>query len=772
MSLLKRYLLFVFSFIFPLILHAQHSCTFTLQGHVYDEDTQLPLNGVTLSLPALQKQTTTNEHGFFQFNNLCKQSLEINFRAVGFQDLALEWSLPSDTPLKVFLQHSSIHLHEVHIVAHQQKLKTTASVSTLTKDDLALSKGESLANVLKATPGVTMLQTGATIAKPVIHGMHSNRVLMVNNGIKQEGQQWGAEHAPEIDPFVASTIHVIKGAESVRYGSEAIGGVVLVEPAPLPTDEGFSGELDWVGALNGRSSTSSLTLQSSVPGVQGLAWRAQATHKVGGNIKTPDYYLTNTGMDEFNYSVAASYKRSSTLLEAYYSRFSTNLGIFSGAHIGSLEDLEARIAYGRPFTDGKFSYKIEAPRQHVRHDLVKVKAHHDFENGGQIDIQYGYQRNARQEFDIRRGDRSGIPALDLVLFAHALDFQYTKRSANHLNTSIGLNLSNTVNNTVPGTFSTPLIPNYDHTGVGIYLIERLIKPKYELEFGIRYDHKHLDAAGFDRNKERYGGTHNYNNFSGAVGGLWRAGSGWEVRSNLGLAWRPPTVNELYSNGLHHGAASIELGDATLKAEKGYKWVNTLSFKNNLLSFELTAFGHSLINYIYMRPTGTFDESLRGTFPVFEYQQTNAVLYGADFSGIISLSSPFEYHLKASFLRAKDRKNDTYLPAIPSDRIDNSIQYKHPQTLAFLHQFYLQLTSQTVFKQNRFSSETDFAAAPQGYHLLNLQTGAGISIGQQQLQVRLSADNLLNKTYKEYMNRFRYYAHEKGRNISLGLSMEF
>lgn len=245
MSLLKRYLLFVFSFIFPLILHAQHSCTFTLQGHVYDEDTQLPLNGVTLSLPALQKQTTTNEHGFFQFNNLCKQSLEINFRAVGFQDLALEWSLPSDTPLKVFLQHSSIHLHEVHIVAHQQKLKTTASVSTLTKDDLALSKGESLANVLKATPGVTMLQTGATIAKPVIHGMHSNRVLMVNNGIKQEGQQWGAEHAPEIDPFVASTIHVIKGAESVRYGSEAIGGVVLVEPAPFLQTKDLV--VSWIG---------------------------------------------------------------------------------------------------------------------------------------------------------------------------------------------------------------------------------------------------------------------------------------------------------------------------------------------------------------------------------------------------------------------------------------------------------------------------------------------------------------------------------------------
>ena len=155
-----------------------------------------------------------------------------------------------------------------------------------------------------------------------------------------------------------------------------------------------------------------------------------------------------------------------SVIDGYYSHFNTDIGIFSGSHIGSLEDLKARIANGRPFENGSFSNRIESPRQKVTHDLAKLKAHKDLESGAQLDFQYGFHRNTRQEHDIRRGDRSDIPALNLVLDAHSLDFTFSKINRNSLTTTIGLNSIAIVNNNIPGTFSTLLIPNYDSFGVG------------------------------------------------------------------------------------------------------------------------------------------------------------------------------------------------------------------------------------------------------------------------------------------------------------------
>lgn len=113
----------------------------------------------------------------------------------------------------------------------------------LSPEELSKTRGRTLGESMKELTGVTTLTTGNSISKPVIHGMHSDRILILNNGIRQEGQQWGSEHAPEIDPFIANKLSVVKGAQSVRYGANAIGGVVLVEPANLPDSSGVNGKL-------------------------------------------------------------------------------------------------------------------------------------------------------------------------------------------------------------------------------------------------------------------------------------------------------------------------------------------------------------------------------------------------------------------------------------------------------------------------------------------------------------------------------------------------
>lgn len=750
---------------------AQQPCNLTIKGRIIDEDTSLPVSGVSISIHSINKTFLSDGHGYFTIPNLCKGDYILTITSLGFESKERTVSLTSDQNLSLTIKHTDLILHDVLVVGHQQKLKTTSTVNTINKEELAQSKGESLAKILEITPGVTMLQTGATISKPVIHGMHSNRVLLVNNGIKQEDQQWGSEHAPEIDPFVASTIHIIKGAESVRYGAEAIGGVIRVEPAPLPIDSGISGELDLVGASNGRSMTGSALFEGTLNQLPGLAWRAQGTFKKSGNFKTADYYLDNTSLQETNYSAALTYRNKFAVIDAYYSHFNTDIGIFSGAHIGSLEDLKARIENGRPFGNGEFSYRIQSPRQKVKHDLLKLKAHKDLENGAQLDLQYGFQRNARQEYDIRRGERSDIPALDLLLEAHSLDFSYNKINAKSLSSTWGLNASAIVNNNVPGTYSTPLIPNYDSYGLGIFAVERLIKENYELEAGIRYDYKTLDAAGYNRDKELYGGKHAYNNVSGSLGALWRISRDLDLRSNLGLAWRPPTVNELYSNGLHHGAASIEIGKENLHSEQGYKWINTFSIEKNTIQLELNAYGHFIKNYIYINPTGEFDESLRGAFPIFEYEQTNALFYGIDLSGSIAINKHLTYQLKGSMVRATDKKNDKHLPLIPSDRMSHAVRLTTDELSSF-KKSYLQIQYETVFKQTQYEPDADFLTPPNTYSLLSINAGTSVRIYNQEFGVNVSGENLLNKLYKEYMNRFRYYAHDRGSNITLRLSYNF
>lgn len=760
--------------ILPSLSHAQKQkpINLTIKGRIVDADTKLPISGANLLLEPNNRNLVSDGHGYFNISNLPAGDYSLKVTSIGFEEKIRKIELSANESLTILLKHSDIVLHDVTIIGHQDKLKTTSSVHTIHKKELAETKGKGLAEILNNTAGVTMMQTGTSISKPVIHGMHSSRILLVNNGIKQEDQQWGSEHAPDIDPFIASTIRIIKGAESVRYGAEAIGGVIKIEPAPLPIHSKTSGSLDLVGASNGRTFTGSGMLEGSLHKIDGLSWRAQGTYKKSGNFKTADYYLNNTGLKESNFSGALTYRRQTSVFDLYFSHFNTTIGIFSGAHIGSLADLKAVIEHGRPFVEGAFGYQIDVPRQQVIHNLLKAKVHKDLDNGSQIDIQYGFQRNARQEYDIRRGERSDIPALNLLLDAHSLDVIYNKINARSWNTTLGINAQAIVNNSIPGTYSTPLIPNYDSYGLGVFLIERLVRSNYELEGGIRYDYKTLDAAGYNRDKEIYGGKNTYNNISGSLGGLWRISRELDFRSNIGLAWRPPTVSELYSNGLHHSAASIEIGKEDLDTEQGYKWINTFSLTKDAYQVEINAYGHFLKNYIYLNPTGEFDESLRGSFPIFHYEQTNALFYGLDVGSTFHLYKNLQYQLKGSLLRAKDDTNNQYLPFIPSDRVSNIFRVHSDVLGSSLENAFLQVGYETIFKQSRFEPEHEFAVPPNRYSLLSISAGTDFTVNGQSLSLQITADNALNTPHKEFMNRFRYYAHDKGRNVSFRISYKF
>ncbi|WP_257667501.1 TonB-dependent receptor [Parapedobacter tibetensis] len=772
---IQKGILLIILFVYVSLAFAQdESCTLTLRGRVIDNDTQLPLSGVTIKVSPGIHQTISDGHGYFQFSQLCEgTSYTVMASSIGFDSITTTLTLAGNETLNITLSHGHIKLHDVDVVGHQQSVVTTNPSKAVSREAIAEARGGTLAGIFDALPGVSMLQTGSTIAKPVINGMYGNRILILNNGVRQEGQQWGSEHAPEIDPFMAKDFKLIKGAEGVRYGADAIGGVILVSSPPLPVDPHLSGEIHTLYSTNGQIGVLSGMLQSGINRIKGLSWRVQGTAKRGGNIRAADYYLGNTGVGEYNFSAALQYSRATTSLDAYYSRFYTSLGILTSAHIGDIDDIQARVDAGRPLENYGFSYQIQPPRQRAVHDLGKIKWHQDLASGASLDIQYGLQRNHRQEYDIRRGDRDALPMLDMVLTTQTLDASYHTPSYAGWTTQVGSNLMLQVNNNVPGTLNTPIIPNYDSFTAGLFAIQRLVKDTHEWEAGLRYDFRTFDAAGYDSQLEYYGGYRQFHNLSGTVGGVLHLHPDWQLRSNIGLAWRAPNANELYSSGLHQGAALYEIGDPDMESEQSYKWMVSPSYSGERFSFDLDVYAQYIHHYIYAQPSaGEFLQSIRGTFPIFRYVQTNASFWGIDFAGQYRMPVGLSYHLNASIIRAKDTEHSSYLPYIPADRADHHLRWEIPLMSNSLQHTYAKLEQRIVLRQTRYEPESDYAAPPPAYQLYAVYAGTQLSWGDRTLDITLSATNLFNKQYKEYMNRFRYFSHDIGRNMSIKLAYSF
>ncbi|GAB3666501.1 TonB-dependent receptor [Echinicola sediminis] len=747
-------------------LQAQENCSFVVRGKVIDQESNQPVEGVYIWVKELDKGAVTNNNGIFKIENICEGHFTLTAEFLGYTPKVSPLNVHQNVNLTIRLEAKEYLIDGVEIIGHKDAVNTLNNISSIGKDLLDENRGKNLGETLKNLPGVSTYTTGANIAKPVIHGMHSNRIMILNNEVRQEGQQWGSEHAPEIDPFMAEDISVVKGAETVRFGPEAMGGVILVTPPKLPVSNESKGAVNLVGSSNGGAGAASLSLEGGLKKLQGFGYRIQASSRASGNIKSPDYYQDNTGLRELNLSGAAGYNSKNLGLELFYSRFSTKIGILSDSHTGNSSDLNELIESGRPFSDPGFSYSIENPRQEVVHQLLKTKGHYHLNNDGVINLSYAFQQNNRQEFDKRRGSLNDRAALDLELFTNTLDVSYEHPKQKKWNGSVGLNLLQQANNNIPGTGVTPLIPNYDLINLGAYAIEKYIDGHFELEGGARFDYRYVDAARYNQEGELEERDFTFQNFTAFLGGAYSFSDSWMISTNLGSAWRPPNINEQFSQGLHHGAAAVEIGNPDFESEQALKWVNTFSYSNDLLSAELTAYYHKINNYIFLNPTDEQYVSLRGTFNVYEYLQADADFWGLDLSSDYQILPVLNWYVKGSMIRAKNLTYDQYLPFIPADRIDTGITFTHG-TLG-----KITLSNLSVFRQRR-EPDFDLAPAPKGYNLWNLSLSSVLYKKESSsLKANLSVNNMLNTSYKDYMNRYRYFSHEMGRNISLRLHYEF
>ncbi|ADY53674.1 TonB-dependent receptor plug [Pseudopedobacter saltans DSM 12145] len=768
---IKKYCIILCAFVLLALSGKAQSCDIVFYGTVKDAKDQSVLAGANISISSIQKNSLSDADGHFHFNKLCKGKYNVEVSFLGYKKKVFLIEINKSTEMNIYLSLDNTTLSEIQVIGKQATAEPVYTAQKLDDRVLDLSRGQSLGESLKNIAGVNSIQTGPTISKPVIHGMHSDRILIYNSGVRLEGQQWGSEHAPEVDPFIAKDISVIKGAAGVEYGADALGGIILLNPAALNYHSPFSSEINLVGASNSRMGIVSGKIEGAMKD-ETLAWRLQGTLKKAGNSSAPGYYLNNTGSNEINGSLTLGYKRKSFETELMLSTFNTTLGIFEGAHIGSVNDLKDAIANGRPFSKGSFSYLIGVPRQEVNHHLLKLEGKKYLANNGTLKLGYSFQKDFRQEYDLRRGGKDDVPALDLNLTAQNLELIYEKNQSNNSYIKYGINTAIIVNNNVPGTQVTPLIPNYDSFNPALFIIKKVGLKHVVLEGGLRYDYKAIDAAGYDSAKVWYGGKHKFHNVSFSLGSLFHVKPHLDFRSDLSLAWRPPSVNELYSRGLHHGTASVEIGDKNLNSEKGYKWINTLSYDGRRWKTELSLYANYIADYIFLQPNGTFSESQRGAFPIFYYKQTNATFFGADLQSIYSINNSFNWQLKGSLVKAKDIVNKSYLPMIPVDRISNSLTWNLKATEKKWSLPFLSVEHIYSAKQTRYSDQNDFAPAPAAYNLFNITGGIGYKIGENRLDINTSIFNVFNTSYKDYLNRFRYYTYDTGRNWVVRLSYKF
>lgn len=780
------------------------NCSYIFLGEVKDFHDGTPIESATIYIKESDKYIISDFDGKFRIENLCSGTLTLTISHIGCETKTVSYTIDNDVFKIISLEH---HLEELNEVVVNSHLKTegTSIEKTINKADLEKYTDKSLGDALNSVSGVSSLNTGNTIVKPMIHGLHSSRLLIINNNVRMFDQEWGDEHAPNIDINSSNKVEVIKGANTLKYGSDAIGGLILVQPKKYVAQDSLFGSTMLSLNSNGRGGNINSELVKTYK--SGFYGRIQASYKHFGDFKAPDYYLTNSGLKNSNASARIGYRTFEKGFDAYYSVVSNEFAILQASHIGNVGDLVAAINSREPRVIEDFSYNIDYPKQNILHHLAKIEAYKRFKNFGKLSVQYDMQINRRKEFDLRRGNLADTPVIDLRLFTNSLQTNLNIDAIDNLKIDTGLLVRYQQNDAVSGTGISPLIPDFQKYDASIYMIGNYdLNESSEISAGARYDFTRIEAEK-RYNLTDWNDTYNYDelfpqfetnnidnskiltrpeftfhNISANLGYSKQFNSDISLFVNYGLATRVPNPSELFSDGLHHSAARIETGLLTLNKEIANKFVASLERNNQNFGFSISPYFKAINDYIQLIPVG-ITTTIRGAFPVWEYNQINAQIFGVDIDVNKKITDKFNYKGSISLLKGENLSQDIPLIHMPSTNFTNSISYYNDE----LNQLSINLIHKTVLQQNKFPDYNfytfnpilqedvyvDISSTPPAYSLFSFNSSVSFKAFKTgTLKLELNVENLFNTKYNEYLNRQRYFANELGRNINLKIKINY
>ncbi len=769
-----------FSFCFT--MHSQ-----TISGHILDRK-NAPLEGAVITLYPSKKSTISNDKGFYSFAFTKKDTLtflEVNH--IAFLKERADISNHKDiSSINIILKEAVTDLEEVVLLqprGFQNITDNSQSVITINKDFISKSNMSTFADALEALPGLNTMNLGVGIAKPMIRGMGFNRILVNNRGIKQEGQQWGADHGLEIDPFDVENVEIIKGPASLLFGSDGIGGVINIKDnSPLSesgniislnsvyqsNNHAISNSLDWKGRQNKWFYEARITYQDygdyTVP--------ADQFEYAGFNLPIFDNRLKNTAGNEIHFSASLGYTSERFKTHLKFTSFNQKAGIFTGA-----------IGLPRSYNlqhNGDFR-NIDFPRQENQHHMITSNT--TLNLGTQkLEIDLGYQRNIREELSfpgahgIAANQVSSNLALGLYLDTYTANVKYEINPNTNHRILFGSQFQYMENDKDGFEY---LLPVFNSFQAGFYHYQLLhINDDWTVNAGIRYDYgthdiqRHLQLI-YDRGTLQPTGEfmertpefdRNFNNISGAAGVVYKVNKENHLKLNLGNSFRFPTAIELSSNGVHHGNFRHEIGDQNLQIEKGYQADFTYLHQSENTYLELSTFYAIYQDYIYLSPTGNFSFLASGG-TMWQYQQNDAIFNGFE----IAASHQFPFHLKTDivvdFVQNINRDTRLPLPLTPAPSVLTSIEFnRFLNTSKTFDEEYIFISGRYNFEQDQIDRNE---SVTQDSFIIDAGLGFNVHIKSQPIRCKLTINNVFDVEYFNHISRYRLInLTEPGRNITL------
>jgi iron complex outermembrane recepter protein len=719
------------------------------------------------------RRAYTDDAGHVDLRGVPAMRVRLEVRAIGYRVLRrMLDATASDLDVTVTLSQSAATLSAVTVTGEvvAEPAALAASVTTIGAEALSRTRGQTLGETIKYVPGVSVIQFGPSVAKPVIRGLNSQRILVMNAGIRQEDQQWGTEHAPNIDSFDADVVTVVRGAATVLYGQDALGGVVRVDRAAVPVDGPMRGSLAMNVFSNNRQGALALGAEGvtrQVPFVGPAGWRLRLSSRVAGNASAPDYALSNTGFRELNGSAALGVTRGWGTSELLVSRFATELGVLQQAHAGSFDDLQ-RAMNTAPL-DSSFRYGIDRPSQQVAHTVARSRTVLELPHGSHLELVYGFQFNERREFDNHGPLRfRNTPAFHLRLFTNTVDARWRHPQWGGLAGTVGTSLQYQGNQTSGKAF---LIPGYDQGQGALYAQEELTLGRVSLSAGARTDLISQTTLPYsDAGIRSPAGTRRWSGFSGSFGSSVWLHEHVQATVRVARAWRPPTVNERYAQGVHHGSAQYELGSPTLGAERSLGLEGSVRYTGRSLAIDAAVYDNRIDDFIYLQPRAPVF-TLRGAFPAFNWSQTDARLRGAETSVSWTPVTHFQFTGTANRVRGTVRASGAPLFDMPADRL--TLQGRLLGERTTLGRWQLGVGATLVRRQSAVPDSTVYALPTAGYGLANIEAATnGIRLFGRSMDLSLSGSNVLNRRYRDYLSRYRLFVNDPGRDLVLRVRLGF
>jgi iron complex outermembrane receptor protein len=712
----------------------------TIQGTVMGRDS-VPLAGARVSLVETGRITTADSKGHYEFAGVARGSYGLSFAMVGYAPKVFRIRVENrDMAFDVTLEPSLVELPDVQVTA--SPLATTAlnspqPTSVLGPADLASTGAPTLGETASSLPGVRSVNTGTGIGKPVIRGLTSNRVLVLADGQRMETAQWGDEHGPNIETADAARIEVIRGPASVLYGSDALGGVINVVARPLPDALGkpsfIGGRAEVSYATNNEMPAGTLAFEGADGG---FGFRASGTARQGGDVRTPDGQLGNTGLRTVGGEASAGLRGGWGSAALRYAHRDERLEIH--------EDPAAE-------PDATPFQRIGEDRVHFTAMLPAGESH--------LDVSAGYERNHRREFE--EAGATDV-ALGLRTQSWTGDVRLHHPAFGPFSGILGISGERSS----LGTYGEEvLVPANRVASGGLYLSEQASVSRWELSSGLRGDLRRLDVDADSRlgvaDQQR-----NYGAISGSLGALFHTSEQTALVLNVGRGFRAPSAFELFANGVHEGTVRFERGESTLANEHSWNTDLSVRIASNRVSAELGGFLNLVDNYIY--PMATSETDPESGFPVYQYTQGNARLAGLEAVAEYHPTAWLHFRTTADYVHGQNTDLDQPLPFVPPLRATYAIQFEG-NDIGPVSGPYFSVQGETNLKQTRLAPDD---VAPDGKTLLHLGGGFSGRLGGQMVTLDVQVRNLLDTPYTSFLSRYKTYALDPGRNIIVRASTAF